>query len=139
MIGHGTISRGLQTFGTKVSWLLLVLFSIACVNNAPPKIETSATDDNSQIVPLPGGFTLISAVGGNSSISLSWTSSLNASKYEVSYRRLDQSEYTSAGETASTSTVIPGLVDGVVYAVKVIATNRTGIIFSNETHGRSAE
>ena len=84
----------------------------------------------------PGNFQIITAEPGNASVTLSWTSSSNATSYSVKYGTATGVYGTTASNSATSPYKVTGLVGGTLYYFMVTAT--TGGTTINADSERSA-
>lgn len=73
---------------------------------------------------IPGDFGEVSAMAGDSQISLSWTASMKATKYLIN-RSLDDT-VVQTFETSTTNYTDTGLINGTTYTYSIVAVNDNG-------------
>jgi predicted phage tail protein len=110
----------------------LYKFRVAAVNIAGPG---AFSDTSSGVVPhtVPGAPTTVAGTAGDQSVELTWdapssTGGAAISDYEVEYREVSDSAWTSLSASASSSTArtITGLSNGTTYEFRIAAVNHAG-------------
>jgi len=102
----------------------------ACGNPLTGSNTSMMYDYHSIGLVTPGKFNL-SAIPGPAQITLTWNSSENASHYEIQYRLINASSFTTYSSHAISPFIFPGLDPTKQYEFKVIAINDHGQWVSN--------
>jgi fibronectin type 3 domain-containing protein len=108
--------------GTTYYFVVLAANSAGTSGNSP---QASATPAAPVVIPLPP--TGLTATAGNGQVVVSWTSSIGAASYTVSYGITNGSAYTTtAPSTSATTQIISNLLNGTTYYFVVTATDSAG-------------
>ncbi len=111
---------------TTVSNLVTYYYVVTAVNaygESMNSLEVSATTHFPSVPAAPTGLT---AIGGDTQVSLGWTASSGATSYNVKASTISGGSYTNVSNVAATNFVVTGLVNGTPYYFVVSAVNIAG-------------